>query len=402
MSCLFKDQINGPLAGYLKDVERSLLDRGYSRFSTNNRLGWTTQLSHWMVVHGVKASSLNEAHLANFVRARRRSNPHFSRSSLESIVRCLVELGAINSSKPLPVSPPTRIDRALEGFEIYLEQERRLKSGSGPYSKVIRRFLEHRFGLDRPRPEAITADDLTSFLLQEVRRYSPGMVKHSITALRSYCRYLHVSGVIHRDLTGALPAMAGWRLKNVPQGIQPAQLARLLRAPDRRTPSGRRAYAILLLLARLGLRKGEVASIELEDIDWERGEIRIRGKGEKYGLLPLPQDVGAALVAHLSRGERRDLHSRAVFSGMKPPFLPLTAGGISAVVYKAAIDAGIPPLGTHRLRHTLATQTLRNGGSLDEIAQVLRHSSHDTTAIYAKVDLTALSAVAHAWPGAVS
>jgi len=318
---------------------------------------------------------------------------------MESVVRSLVEFGAIKQPKPLPKTPPHQVDRALESFEIYLREERALKVPS-QYTSVVRRFLIHRFGEKKPRPEAITPGDLTSFVLLESRRYSKGATKLTVTALRSYFRFLHVSGGIQRDLTGAIPAIAGWRLSGIPKGVEPEQVLRLLQSPNRRTRSGRRDYAILILLSRLGLRRNEVASLELDDIDWGQGELLIRGKGRKYERLPLPKDVGTALAAHLrsSVGLKHE-GSRSVFLSVKTPFHSLRSAGIGQVVIKAALQAGLPPLGAHRLRHTLATQTLRNGGSLDEIAQVLRHSSHDTTAIYAKVDLTALRAVTRAWPG---
>jgi site-specific recombinase XerD len=321
---------------------------------------------------------------------------------MTGVVNILVELGAIRAFKPFPKTPPTQIERTLELFDAHLRNERALASGPDRYLKVVSRFLVYRFGCQEPRPEAITADDLTQFVLRDSRRYSIGTTKITVTALRCYVRFLHVSGVIQRDLTGAIPAIAGWRLTGIPKGIEPQELSRILQSPNRRTRCGRRDYAILLLLARLGLRRNEIALLALEDIDWERGELLIRGKGEKQERLPLPKDVGAALAAHLKRGVRRNQHSRAVFLSKRMPFAPLSPMGIGRVVSKAALGAGLSPLGAHRLRHTLATQTLRRGGSLDEIAHVLRHSSHDTTAIYAKVDLTALAAVTQVWPGGTS
>ena len=393
----------GPLAAHLDGVERCLLARGYTRCSTNNRLGWTAQLSRWMLRCRITADLLTEARLADFVRSRRRVAPRFSRGSLESVMQSLIELGALKQPKPLLKKPPSPVDQVLESFEVYLRQERGLKRGATRYMDIVRRFLLHRFGSKKPRPQMCTAEDLTNFVLLESRRYSTGSTKYSVTALRSYFRFLHVSGVIDRDFAGALPAIAGWRLTGLPKGIEPRELFRLLQSPDRRTLCGRRDYAILLLLSRLGLRRNEVASLELEDIDWKQGELLIHGKGEKHERLPLPQDVGKALALYLKRGASRDQHSRrGVFLRTRTPFAPLGSAGISQVVIKAALGAGLPPLGSHRLRHTLATQMLRQGGSLDEIAQVLRHASHDTTAIYAKVDLTALRTVAQVWPGSAS
>ena len=403
MSRLYRRSPIEPLGQYFGLVEKELLCRGYTRFSTNNRLGWLAQLNHWLFVRRISTHGLSEVHLAKFIRFRRQIAPTFSRGSLECVVDVLVKLGALKPPVPFAKAPPSRIERTLKAFKVYLIQERSLSdSAVNQYMTIIKRFLVHRFGTQIPRLKKIVADDLTKFVLRDSRHYSIGTTKMTVSGLRCYFRFLHVSGVIQQDLTGAIPAIAGWRLQGIPNGIEPKQLSRLLRAPNRRTRPGRRDYAILLLLARLGLRKNEVASLKLEDIDWERGEILIRGKGEKYERLPLPHDVGVALSVHLRRAIRRNPHSRAIFLGVKTPFLPLRPGGISAVVAKAATTAGLPRMGAHRLRHTLAIQNLRCGGCLDEIAQVLRHSSHDTTAIYAKVELTALRAVAHVWPGRLS
>jgi integrase/recombinase XerD len=402
MSRLDRTRIVGPLAGYIWDVKRLLLIRGYTRFSTSNRLGWTAQLSRWMLKSRVSTKNLSEERLAKFVRSRRRVDPNFSRGSIGSIIQCLVELGAISQPKSFPKVPPNQIDQVLKKFEKYLREERILKNGPSPYMKVIKRFLLHRFGTQKPRIKAITANDLTQFVLSESRRYSTMSAKNSVSALRSYFNFLYTSRSIPEDLSGAIPAIAGWRMKGIPKGIAPQELSRLLHTPNRRTHSGRRDFAILILLARLGLRRKEVASIELSDIDWKKGEIKIRGKGEKTERLPLPPDIGEALAAHLKKRPQRHLNSRFIFLSFRTPFSPLKPSAITTVVSQTAIKAGLPPMGAHCLRHTLATETLRQGGSLDEIAQVLRHSSHDTTAIYAKVDLLALNTVTQAWPEVLS
>lgn len=400
MSLLDKNRIVGPLSGYVSEVKRSLLARGYTRFSTNNRLGWTAQFSRWMFRYKISTRTLSETQLAKFVHLRRRVAPNFSRGSLESIIQCLVELGAISQPKSLPRAAPDQIDQVLKEFEKYLREERAIKSGP-QYLTVIRRFLVHRFGSQKPRIKAIIAKDLTKFVLLESRRYNKS-AKYSVTALRSYFKFLYISGAIQQDLSGAIPAIAGWRQQGIPKGITSQELSRLLQTPNRRTCLGRRDFAILLLLARLGLRRKEVTSIELDDIDWKKGEIKIRGKGEKHEKLPLPTDIGEALAAHLKKRSQRHSDSRSVFFSLRIPFAPLQPSAITAVVSQTAKKAGLSPMGAHCLRHTLATETLRQGGSLDEIAQVLRHSSHDTTAIYAKVDLLALNAVIQAWPKVLS
>jgi integrase/recombinase XerD len=392
--------IVGPLSTHLAEVRKFLLASGYTRFSIVNRLHWTAQLSCWMKTRRVTTHSLCEAHLQAFVRSRQRFDSRFSRGWLVPVVAALVELKVIRQPKPEPKAPPSYVERAVELYAIYLHEERVLQSAAGQYLSTVKSFLSYRFGNEMPRPQIISADNLTKFVLHTTRRYSISTTKSVVSALRSYVRFLFITGVLAHDLTGAIPAIAGWRQCGLPKGIEPEVLSKLLRAPDRHTQVGRRDYAILILLSRLGLRKKEVTSLRLDDINWQRGEIHIHGKGKKHERLPLPEDVGAALAAHLKNGSRKS--SRAIFFSSRPPFLPLAAGSISAIILKAAVQAGLPHIGSHQLRHTLATQMLRRGGSLDEVAQILRHSSHNTTAIYAKVDLNALCTVIQPWPRSVS
>jgi integrase len=220
-----------------------------------------------------------------------------------------------------------------------------------------------------------------------------------VTALRALLRYLYLEGRLAADLTGAVPAVAGWRLRGLPSALAADQVPRLLRSCDRRRAIGRRDHAVLLLLVRLGLRAGEVAGLRLDDIDWPAGEVLIRGKGRREDRLPLPADVGAAL-AHYLRTSRPRTTARQVFLGTRAPRRALSPAAVSTIARQAGRHAGLPATSAHRLRRTAATALLRGGASLDEIAQVLRHRSPDTTAIYAKVDRRALRAVIRPWPGA--
>jgi integrase len=270
------------------------------------------------------------------------------------------------------------------------------------YSAVARQFLRWRFGEAQVIDvAALKANEVTSFALDAAGRYSIGMAKYAVTALRSFLRYLYLQGQVPVDFRGALPAIAGWRLTGIPKALTVLQVRKLLRACDRRRHVGRRDYAVLLLLARLGLRAGEVSALELEDVDWRHGEILVHGKGRRKERLPLPRDVGAALAQYL-RLSRPSVSSRRLFMCVRAPHGPLNRSAVTALVRNACARADLPVVGAHRLRHTAATEMLRAGSSLDEIAQVLRHRSHDTTAIYAKVDRTALRALAWAWPGGAS
>jgi site-specific recombinase XerD len=225
-----------------------------------------------------------------------------------------------------------------------------------------------------------------------------------VTALRSFLRFLQQRGAIATDLARAVPGMANWSLSHLPKSLPPGQVEQMLAFCDRGTPVGQRDYAILLFLACLGLRAGEVVALTLEDLDWERGEIVVRGKGQRLGRLPLPTDVGAALVDYL-RHVRPACSTRRVFIRMRAPLGSLVGPtAIDCVVRRALKRAGLNPefKGAHLLRHSLATDLLRRGASLTEIGQLLRHSQPTTTQIYAKVDIVALRAIGLPWPGAVS
>lgn len=220
-----------------------------------------------------------------------------------------------------------------------------------------------------------------------------------ITELRSLLRFLHIGGVLETSLVGAVPSLANWRLSGLPRALEPGELGRLLASCDRSRIVGQRDFAIIMLLGRLGLRRGEVAALRLADIDWRAGELLVRGKGDRHERLPLPTDVGEALVAYLRCD--RGAGSEHVFLRVRAPHGPMTPGAVSAVVALAGRRAGLAGrIGSHRLRHTAATEMLRAGAPLQEIGQVLRHRSSMSTAIYAKVDREALRSLARSWPSA--
>ena len=219
--------------------------------------------------------------------------------------------------------------------------------------------------------------------------------------MRSFFRYLWHRGAISKDLSNCVPTVPNWSLSALPRFLLANEVERILTSCDRETAVGRRNYAILLLLARLGLRAGEVVGLSLDDIDWSTSQLIIRGKGGKSAPLPLARDVGQALADYL-RVDRPRCGTRRVFIRSRVPYVGLgNASTISALVMRALTHAGVeaPHKGAHVLRHSLATSLLRQGGSLDEIGKLLRHQSPNTTAIYAKFDLTALDTLALPWPG---
>jgi site-specific recombinase XerD len=220
--------------------------------------------------------------------------------------------------------------------------------------------------------------------------------------LRSFLSFLHVDGHIARSLTAAVPSVAGWRLAGLPKGLTPKDIQALFASCDRRRRTGRRDFAVLTMLVRLGLRAGEVAGLRLDDIEWRSGTVVVRGKGHHVEQLPFPKDVGDAVVGYLRRGRPVTALNRALFVRVKAPHCALTALGVSAIVAAAAYRAGLGRIHAHRLRHTAAIQLLRAGAPLPEIGQLLRHRRAQTTAIYAKVDRAALRTIARPWPGGVA
>jgi site-specific recombinase XerD len=266
------------------------------------------------------------------------------------------------------------------------------------YLPTVRRFLTARFKGRALRLERLQPHDLHCFILREAQRVSRRRTKLTITALRSFLRFLLQRGTIKSDLAAGLPGIANWRLSDLPKWIPPEQVKLLLDCCDRSAPAGQRDYAILLLLARLGLRGGEVRALTLDDLDWERGEIVVHGKSQRLERLPLPKDVGQA-VANYLRHVRPVCSTRSLFVRLQAPRRGLGNSAICCLVDRALVRAGLNPdfRGAHLFRHSLATKMLRGGATLGEIGQLLRHAQPTTTQIYAKVDIEALRGIALPW-----
>ena len=297
--------------------------------------------------------------------------------------------------------PDGPVEVALERYRRYLQIERGLSAITvRVYVDAVRPFLVSRVspggvGLDL---EDLDAADVTVFVVARCRAQSRGAAKQTTTALRSLLVHLHLAGEIDRPLAGAVPSVAGWRLAGLPKGLEPGQVQALLASCDRGSVNGRRDFAILKMLTRLGLRAGEVAALSLDDVNWRAGEITIRGKGDRRERLPLPADVGEAIYVYLH--DRRPIaRERVLFLRVQAPRASMTSTAVGSVVAAAARRAGLGTVGAHRLRHTVATEMLRAGASLPEIGQVLRHRHMSTTAIYAKNDREALREIARPWPG---
>jgi site-specific recombinase XerD len=304
----------------------------------------------------------------------------------------------------VPLRVPTRDDSLaatlLARYEEHLRRERALAPSTiAAYRYFVRKFLVERLD-DSEVLDILKAPAIRDFLLAHVRSLSPRRAQTLANSLRSFLRFLFSRGETAVDLSFAVPTVRQWRLSGVPRHLPAQDVERLLRSCDVTTATGRRDHAILLLLARLGLRAGEVLALELDDLDWQEGEIAVRGKGLARDLLPLFPDVGAAIALYL-RKDRPPGRSRRLFMCMKAPHRGFSnSRSITTIVERAFARAGLHPAarGAHTLRHSLATEMLRRGASLREIGEVLRHRSAKTTEIYAKLDFGALREVALPWP----
>lgn len=398
----FRIQISGPLKDHTDHVRSELLAQGYTALSCRNLLRLMAHLSRWLEGRGLRAHELTGAHLGKFVWERRQSGyaNHLTKGSLDPILRHLQTAGVVRKSEH---TEPTlnKQDRLLNDYKQYLVQERALVSVTvRHYELIARSFLTDRFGRDGLEL-SVSAADVASYVVHQSKTSSVHWAKYTVKALRSFLRFLSLRGDLATNLACAVPKVAGWRQASLPKALPSREVQQLLKSCDRRTHLGRRDFAVLLLLARFGLRASEVAALELDDFDWIRGEVLIRGKGQCKDRLPLPCDVGEAIVGYL-RFARPQTSCRKLFLKNIAPLGEISGSVVMKIVHRACIRAGIVPIGSHRLRHSAATQMLRKGASLSEIAQVLRHRKLDTTAIYAKVDRNALRQLAQPWPGGVA
>jgi integrase/recombinase XerD len=390
--------VSGPLAPYAAGFEAWLQSRSYSSSATANRLCQLDRLSRWLDRRGLTVGELSDALVAAFTSLRREAGlvTWTTPQSVALPVAYLREIGVMPTPAATVASGP--LEELLADYGRYLRVERRLVEHTvrDAYLPAARLFVAGREDLVGLGLERLSAADVSLFLVAECPKRSVTGARDLASALRSFLRYLHVAGLIEAPLVWAVPSVADLRDRTLPRGLEPAAVHKLLASCDRRRTIGRRDYAILLLLARLGLRRGEVAAIQLEDVDWRAGELLIRGKGSRQDVLPLPIDVGEAIVSYLRRRPRCE--SRTLFVRMTAPLQGLAPHTVGWIVREACTRAGLSRVGAHRLRHTAATEMLRRGASLAEIGQVLRHREQKTTAIYAKVDRRALRALARPWP----
>jgi integrase/recombinase XerD len=391
---------NGPLAGFAGGFEERLVGVGYRPGGVATQLRLMRQLDRWLADAGLSAGDLTAARVEQFLagcrtRGQRRVP---TLASATALLAYLIELGVIDAASPPAV---TAHDQLLADYRRYLLGERGLTTATVlRYQRFAKRFLAQRASRtgETLGCEGLTSAELNEYLLTTSARLVVESAKREAADLRALLQFLYLRQFIDTDLAGALPPVAAWRGTRLPRGLSTADVEAVLNSCDRSSSSGRRDYAVLCLLARLGLRCGEIAALQLGDIDWRRGEIAVRGKARRRDRLPLPVEVGEALAAYL-RADRPRCAYRQVILTLYPPPRPIHPSSITNVVRRACRRAGVPEVGGHRLRHALATEMLDRGANLIEIAQVLRHSDLGTTSDYAKIDRAALQAVVQPWPG---
>ncbi len=392
-------RVTGPLERYARGFRVELDRRGYAPASAAQRMQLMACVSRWMAAERVAVPGLTCERLEGFVAWRQAAGyAHFRSSrSLAPLLDYLRALGAAPERGLVPPDGP--VDVLVERYRSYLLGERGLAAGTVRYYERFARLFLAAFSAagGEVDPARLTAGDVGRFVREQGASRSVGSTKNMVMALRSLLRFWHLDGVTAEDLAGAVLGVAP-QLRSLPRALPTGTVRRLLASCDRRTALGRRNFAVLIVLARLGLRAGEVAAVELADIDWRRGELLVRGKGGRREILPLPVDVGEALAGYLRRGRPR-IACRRLFLRVNAPSGALSAAGVSNVVRSACRRCELPVVCAHTLRHTAATETLRAGASLEEIGQLLRQQSTFTTAIYARVDRERLRELARPWPG---
>ncbi|HEY6798315.1 MAG TPA: site-specific integrase [Kineosporiaceae bacterium] len=391
----------GPVAPFASGLVQELASLGYTTNSATMQMQLAAALSRWLAAGGVGLDGLTPAVMDQFLLERRRRRVrHYSPRALIPIVGYLRRLGVMPSAPVGPVGPVGAVEVLLERFAGYLAGQRALTPAVvAAYVHWVRPFVEEvacSGGVDRVGE--LSAGVVAGFVTTRLPVMS-SVKKAQITAcaLRSFLRFLHAEGMTAMLLVDAVPSVASWRLSGLPQPLSSAQVEALLDACDGSSPVGRRDLAVITMMRRMGLRCAEVAALRLEDLDWLAGTVTVHGKSARIDRMPLPVDVGAALVDYLRVG-RPATAARTVFVRAKAPFTPLHSSSVSCIVARAADRAGLGTVHGHRLRHTAATETLNAGASLEEVAQLLRHSGVATTVVYAKTDQSRLAQLARPWP----
>ena len=395
---------NGPYGRHAEIYAASVVKDGLKRHGTWRCLSLFDRFTGWVASSDFTLAVVDEKTIDRYLRhrAKKQSIQPGDKPALKRLLSVLREAGAI---PPAVLPPATPHEQIIETFNHYLHEERGLAPKSIiRHLPIIRLFLREVCPASVGELGNIRQEDVTRYIERHARDGSPASGKAMCWAIRAFLRYLHHKGLHPLALASCVPSIRRWKLTSLPTYLSAAQVHTVLDGCDRATALGRRDYAIIMMLAKLGMRAGEVATLTLDDIDWRSGEMLIRAKGRRRTRMPLPPDIGAAIIAYLRNGRPKS-SCRRLFVRTLAPHIGFASGCAITMIAKTALDRvgikGCAHRGAHIFRHSLATELLRSGATLSEIGQLLRHESHDTTRIYAKVDINALRAVSLPWPGDV-
>jgi site-specific recombinase XerD len=399
---VIRRQHDGPLGIHIDAYETLLQEEGYSRRSTYVHLHVVADLSRWLKRQRLDAGDIDEQAVKRYLQCRRHFVKRYRGASSVpyKFLSMLRDRGITNQKAPVVAVDACKT--AVADFERYLSKERGLSAATQcNYLPFARQFLRERFGRGPLRFSELCGSDITGFIQRHAHKRSSHSAQHIVGSLRAFLRYLRYRGEISTDLAACVPAVANWSHSSLPRFLQPGQVQQVLDHCNQHSDVGRRNYAILLLLARLGLRACEVVAMTLDDIDWKAGHLTVRGKGGQRAQMPLSTQVGRAIAAYLKQGRPRCASRRLFIREHAPRVGFANSAAISTLVQRALADAGVdsPHTGAYVFRHSLATEMLKHGASLGEIGELLRHAHPDTTQIYAKVDVCALRPLALRWPG---
>jgi len=390
---------------YLDDFSAALAAAGYSPLTIRGYLRAADHVGQWADRHRVALPSWTDYILARFGRHLRcckciKGNKGVFGDAIPGVRLLLAHLraqGVIAAATSLPAS--SRYAAISHRFASWMHRHR----GVAPstivrYQRMLQPFLDE-LGED---PSQFTVAAIRGYIIKQLGTVGRGETRDAVGPIRAFLRFLVAEGHVHSGIQHCVPTVPQWRLSSLPRYLEAADVERVVKSCDLTTGHGLRDHAVLLLLVRLGLRAGDIVRMTLDDLDWRGGALRVRGKGRREVRLPLPQDVGDAVLAYLERGRPKADIDRLFLTVYAPRRPFASSATVSDIVRFALKRAGIkdpPSRGAHLLRHSAATAMLRAGGSLDTIATVLRHRSPDTTAHYAKVDVAMLQQVAQPWPG---
>jgi integrase/recombinase XerD len=403
------ERATGPLAPHLGVLVRSMIAQQYAATVVYIKALHAVAFDRWLAKRRIGLADLGELHLERY-RRRRRRRQQCIRPGTRRIEWCAV-MQLLQFLRDQGLCPAARVQTTAAGklaasFQQHLQDQQGLATATiERYTTVASQFLDDHFGAGAVDLRALRASDGIAFIQRQARRMQPPALKCIVNALRSFLRYAQYRGELTTALAAAVPAVAAWATTPaLPKAISPEHAQCAIDSCNLSTRAGLRDRAVLLLLARLGLRAHEIIALQLEDCDWDGGHLRVRSKCRREQLLPIPADVGAAMAAYLRHG-RPQSQSRHVFLRSVAPIRGLMPGsdGIGTIVRHALERAGVdaPHRGSHQFRHALAVRMLQRGASLTEIGEVLRHQSPQTTSIYARVDIGALRPLAQPWPGGV-